>query len=69
MFNKEEIRDPRHFKGLINPYTAPTNEKFKYLIDCLNDRLKKKDLGAFYTLIPYCEKASELVLEAANIVI
>lgn len=29
MFNKEEIRDPRHFKGLINPYTAPTNEKFK----------------------------------------
>ena len=29
MFNKEKIRDPRHFKGLINPYTAPTNEKFK----------------------------------------
>lgn len=61
-----EIRDPRHFKGLINPYTAPTNEKFKYLMDCLNDRLNKKDLGAFYTPIPYCEKASELVLEAVN---
>ena len=44
-----EIRDPRHFKGLINPYTEPTNEKFKYLMDCLNDRLNKKDLGAFYT--------------------
>lgn len=31
-----EIRDPRHFKGLINPYTGATNEKFKYLMDCLN---------------------------------
>lgn len=35
-------------------------------MDCLNDRLNKKDLGAFYTPIPYCEKASELVLEAVN---
>ena len=26
-----EIRDPKHFAGLINPYTEPTNEKFKYL--------------------------------------
>ena len=25
-----EIRDPKHFAGLINPYTEPTNEKFKY---------------------------------------
>ena len=56
-----EIRDPRHFKGLINPYTEPTNEKFKYLMDCLNDRLNKKDLGAFYTPEPYCQKAAELV--------
>lgn len=59
-----EIRDPRHFKGLINPYTEPTNEKFKYLMDCLNDRLNKKDLGAFYTPKAYCEKASELVMKA-----
>ena len=22
-----EIRDPKHFKGLIYPYTEPTNEK------------------------------------------
>lgn len=56
-----EIRDPKHFVGLINPYTEPTNEKFKYLMDCLNDRLNKKDLGAFYTPIPYCQKAAELV--------
>lgn len=56
-----EIRDPKHFAGLINPYTEATNEKFKYLMDCLNDRLNKKDLGAFYTPIPYCMKAAELV--------
>lgn len=61
-----EIREPRHFKGLINPYTEPTNEKFKYLMDCLNDRLNKKDLGAFYTPEPYARKASELVMKAVN---
>lgn len=61
-----EIREPRHFKGLINPYTEPTNEKFKYLMDCLNDRLNKKDLGAFYTPKPYCDKASELVMMAVE---
>lgn len=61
-----EIRDPRHFKGLINPYPEQTNEKFKYLMDCLNDRLNKKDLGAFYTPAPYCEKASELVVKAVE---
>lgn len=61
-----EIRDPRRFKGLINPYTEPTNEKFKYLMDCLNDRLNKKDLGAFYTPKAYCEKASELVIKAVE---
>ena len=61
-----EIREPRHFKGLINPYPEQTNEKFKYLMDCLNDRLNKKDLGAFYTPAPYCEKASELVMKAVE---
>lgn len=30
-------------------------------MDCLNDHLKKKDLGAFYTPLPYCQKAVELV--------
>ena len=61
-----EIRDPRHFKGLINPYTGKSNEKFKYLMDCLNDRLSKKDLGAFYTPIPYAKKAVELVQIAVD---
>lgn len=61
-----EIRDPKHFKGLINPYTGKSNEKFKYLMDCLNDRLSKKDLGAFYTPIPYAKKAAELVQMAVD---
>lgn len=61
-----EIREPRHFKGLINPYTEETNTKFKYLMDCLNDRLKKKDLGAFYTPTPYAKKAAELVQMAVD---
>lgn len=61
-----EIREPKDFKGLINPYDEKTNEKFKYLMDCLNDRLKKKDLGAFYTPMPYAKKAAELVQMAVN---
>lgn len=56
-----EIREPRFFKGLILPYKKKTNEKFKYLMDKLNDRLNKKNLGAFYTPIEYCFKAKELV--------
>ncbi len=63
---KGEIRQPRYFKGLINPYKGKTNEKFKYLMDCLNDKLSKKDLGAFYTPMLYAKKAAELVLRAVN---
>ena len=61
-----EIRDPKHFAGRIYPYKGKTNEKFKYLMDCLNDRLSKKDLGAFYTPVAYAEKASELVMDAVG---
>ena len=56
-----EIRNPKHFAGHILPYQGKTNEKFKYLMDCLNDRLSKKDLGAFYIPEAYCKKAAELV--------
>lgn len=56
-----EIREPKHFQNLILPYVGKTNEKFKYLMDVLNDNLRKKDLGAFYTPIPYCKKAAELL--------
>ena len=61
-----EIRKPVHFKYLINPYKGKSNEKFKYLMDCLNDRLSKKDLGAFYTPMPYARKAAELVQMAVE---
>lgn len=59
-----EIRKPIHFKGLINPYLKETNERFKYLMDKLNDKLSKKDLGAYYTPKPYCELAASLVRKA-----
>ena len=61
-----EIREPRHFKGLILPYNHKTNERFKKLMDCLNDRLSKKDLGAFYTPEEYANKAAELVIMAVE---
>lgn len=53
-----EIREPKKFKGMILPYTEKTNEKFKFLMDKLNDHLRKKDLGAFYTPLPYAELAA-----------
>lgn len=62
-----EIREPKHFAGLIKPYTGKTNKAFNLQMDCLNDRLSKKDLGAFYTHPAYAELAArELVLPAAN---
>ena len=61
-----EIRQPKHFKGHILPYKGKTNEKFKYLMDKLNDNLNKKNLGAFYTPELYCEKAAELLRKAID---
>lgn len=61
-----ELREPRHFKGLITAYQGDTNERFRYLMDCLNDRLAKKELGAFYTPLPYARKAAELVSLAVD---
>ena len=53
--------------GLIKPYTGKTNKAFNLQMDCLNDRLSKKDLGAFYTHPVYANLAArELVLPAAN---
>lgn len=56
-----EIRNPVKFRDFIVPYEGGTNEKFKYLMDKLNDRLKKKKLGAFYTPEAYAKKAHELL--------
>ena len=44
-----ELTDPRHFKGLILPYQGDDYEAFAHILDRLNDKLKKIELGAFYT--------------------
>ena len=66
--NTGEIRFPSIFKDFIYPYEDNSNEKFKYLMDVLNDKIRKKETGAFYTPIPYCKKAIELVREAIKLV-
>lgn len=59
-----EIRKPTYFEELIHPYKKETNVQFQYLMDRLNDSLRKKDLGAFYTPIKYAEKSYELLYKA-----
>lgn len=59
-----EIRRPTKFERYILPYEKSSNERFRYLMDRLNDFLQKKDLGAFYTHGLYAEKSLELVREA-----
>lgn len=59
-----ELRDPSHFKGLIHPYEGDSYEEFSHILDRLNDKLKKIELGAFYTPDPYVQKSHELLREA-----
>ena len=59
-----EIRKPEKFRDYIYPYTGRSNEKFRYLMDRLNDVLHKKNLGAFYTHPLYAKKSLELVRKA-----
>ena len=59
-----EIRQPTRFCDFIYPYKGKSNEKFRYLMDRLNDDLHKKNLGAFYTHPVYAEKSLELVRKA-----
>lgn len=59
-----EIRRPTKFADFIYPYEKRSNERFRYLMDRLNDFLQKKDLGAFYTHELYAKKSLELVKEA-----
>ena len=62
----ERLDSPRFFERYLIPYTGQTNVKFDYLMDCLNDFLQKKDLGAFFTPEPYAEKARELLAQAIS---
>ncbi len=59
----EELRKPKCFKKLIYPWKGKEKD-FKYIMDLLNDRMHRKDLGAFYTPPVYCKKATELVRKA-----
>src|SRR3989344_7003444 len=59
----EELRKPKCFKKLIYPWKGKEKD-FKYIMDLLNDRMHRKDLGAFYTPPSYCKKATELVRKA-----
>ncbi|QDG80383.1 hypothetical protein [Weissella cibaria] len=59
-----EIRRPDVLKDWILAYEGNSNEKFKYLMDKLNDKLHKKNLGAFYTPSIYAKKSVELVRKA-----
>jgi hypothetical protein len=58
-----ELRSPAHFKDLIYAWQGEEQD-FKYIMDCLNDKMHKKELGAFYTPPAYCKKATELVRRA-----
>jgi hypothetical protein len=59
-----ELRKPKQFERFLTPYTGPDWSEFKRILDRLNDKLKKIELGAFYTPEPYVEKSYELVLRA-----
>ena len=59
----KELRAPRHFASYVYPWTGDEKD-FKYIMDLLNDKQHKKELGAFYTPPAYCLKATELVRKA-----
>ena len=62
----QQLRKPtcECFK-FINPWKGQDDD-FKYIMDCLNDPMHKKELGAFYTPIEYCKLAAEMVTEAIS---
>jgi hypothetical protein len=59
----KELRSPKHFADYIYPWKGDEKD-FKYIMDLLNDKQHKKELGAFYTPPTYCLKATELVRKA-----
>jgi hypothetical protein len=60
-----ELKRPELFKKYIFPWTG-AEQDFKYIMDLLNDKQHKKELGAFYTPALYCHKATELVRKAIS---
>ena len=58
-----ELKNPIHFQGLIKEWTGEEKD-FSYIMDCLNDNINKKELGAFYTPTEYCKISAEMVRRA-----
>ena len=54
-----ELREPVVLADYIMPYLEVGNQKFKYILDKLNDKMTQKELGAFYTPPLYAQKALE----------
>lgn len=63
-----ELRKPiGTLEAFINPWVGQETD-FKFIMDMLNDPMTQKKLGAFYTPLAYCKKATELVKQAIAIV-
>lgn len=65
----EILRNP--IKSIVEDYILPWNGNetdFDTIMDALNDPTNRKDLGAFYTPLPYVKEATKLVRKAiANV--
>lgn len=59
----EELRHPIHFAEFIMPWTG-SEDDFRFIMDCLNDRIHRKELGAFFTPPEYCKISAEMVRRA-----
>ena len=61
-----EIRNPENspfFKDKIYAW-GKNEDDFKYIMDCLNDKQHKKELGAFYTPKEYIRLSTKMVRDA-----
>ena len=61
----EELRTPKYFKDYIYKWTGQEID-FQYIMDCLNDKLHRKELGAFYTPPEYAKLSAEMVHRAVS---
>ena len=60
-----EIRQPNILKDFIYPYKKENNNEFRLIMDKLNARFQKKDLGAFYTPSAYVKLTTDTLLQQA----
>lgn len=60
-----ELRNPDLFKDYIKPWRG-SEDDFRFIMDCLNDRIHRKELGAFFTPSAYCKISCEMVRRAIS---